>query len=395
MNRKKVSAWILILVLLLMSACSTPQPVAPPPPTDTPTSIPPAATPSPLTATPTPIPPTVTSTPQPTEPAAQQATGEFIDGTITSQALAGNLVGDPAERPYVVYVPPSYAEGDKHYPVVYVLHWFTGNERTALHYVDTFYKYMLKKDTVQEMIFVFPNADNAFGGSNYLSSATIGDYETYIARELVAQIDANYRTIPHPDSRGITGCSMGGHGSMHLALTFPDVFGVVASMSGRYDIANDPSIAEAAAAAFTQVPEDFDDLSDYQRTGISQIGGMISIAASAAPNPDKPPFYMDMPFEVVDGEGRIVPEVMEKIVAVDVVHDLEAYLQQPLRLRHILFYHGTGDQVIPEESARSLDQLLTTHGVEHEYVEIKGGHCSYDVTPVLQYLSDNLVGEQP
>jgi enterochelin esterase-like enzyme len=390
MNQKRILASVMALTLMawLLAACSASAPTATTPPqTATPTSIPP-------TATPTPIPPTATPTPQPTEPAAQQTTGEFIDETITSQALAGNLVGDPAERPYVVYVPPSYAEGDKHYPVVYVLHWFTGNERTALHYVDTFYKYMLKKGTVQEMIFVFPNADNAFGGSQYLSSATIGDYETYIARELVAQIDANYRTIPHPDSRGITGCSMGGHGSMHLALTFPDVFGVVASMSGRYDIANDPSIADTAAA-FTHVPEDLDDLSYYQRIGISQIAGMISIAAAAAPNPDKPPFYMDMPFEVVDGEGRIVPEVMEKIAAVDVVHDLEAYLQQPLRLHHILLYHGSGDQVIPIESAQSLDQLLTTHGVEHEYVEIKAGHCSYDVTPVLQYLSDHLVGEQP
>lgn len=392
-----MAAVLILVLLLIVTACqsNSPSPATEAVPETQPaaqsptvTPIPPTATPVPPTATPE---PTAPPTSQPTEPAVQQTTGEFIDGTINSQALAGNLVGDPVERPYVVYLPPSYAEGDKHYPVVYVLHWFTGNERTNLYYAETYQKYILNEGIGQEMIFVFSNADNAFGCSQYLSSVTIGDYETYIARELVAQIDANYRTIPHPDSRGITGCSSGGDGSMHLALTFPDVFSVVASMSGRYDNANDPTISDAVAD-FTHVPEDLDDLSYYQRI---EIADMIAIAAAAAPNPDKPPFYMDMPFEVVDGKGRIVPEVMEKIAAVDVVHDLEAYLQQPLRLRHIVFYHGAADRIIPVELARSFDQLLTTHGVEHEYVEVKSGHCDYSAKSILQYLSDHLVGEQP
>jgi hypothetical protein len=127
---------------------------------------------------------------------------------------------------------------------------------------------------------------------------------------------------------------------------------------------------------------------------LSSIGVYIAIAAGAAPNPDKPPFYLDMPFEVIDGKGRVVPEVWEKIAAVDEVHDLEEYLQQPVRLRHILLYHGALDDVAPVELARSFDRLLTERGVDHEYVELDATHCDYDMTPVLQYLSDHLVGEQ-
>jgi hypothetical protein len=50
------------------------------------------------------------------------------------------------------------------------------------------------------------------------------------------------------------------------------------------------------------------------------------------------------------------------------------------------------------ELARSFDRLLTERGVEHEYVEADAGFCRFepfDQTPVLQFLSDNLVGEQP
>jgi hypothetical protein len=84
---------------------------------------------------------------------------------------------------------------------------------------------------------------------------------------------------------------------------------------------------------------------------------------------------------------------MAKIAAVDEVHDVAKYLQQPVRLRHILLYYGTSDpNAVP---GRAFDQLLTTRGVDHERIEAVGGHCDYDFEPVIQYLSDHLVGEQP
>ena len=44
-----------------------------------------------------------------------------------SQALFGNALGDPSMRAIPVYLPPSYAsEPDRRYPVVYLLHGFTG-----------------------------------------------------------------------------------------------------------------------------------------------------------------------------------------------------------------------------------------------------------------------------
>ena len=110
-------------------------------------------------------------------------------------------------------------------------------------------------------------------------------------------------------------------------------------------------------------------------------------AAAAAANPDKPPFYLDMPVALVDGEAEIVPEVVDRIVAADPVHELDRYLSQPERLRAISLFHGDADQMVPVELARSFDKLLSNQGIEHEYVEASFGHCDSDFGPIVQFMS--------
>jgi hypothetical protein len=100
---------IVCLLLLALTGCAQPPAAQPPPP--------------PPTAQPT-SPPTVTPTLVPESGLSQQK--------IISQALAGNLLGDPAERRYFIYLPPSYPDGNKRYPVVYILHEFWDNEYSML-----------------------------------------------------------------------------------------------------------------------------------------------------------------------------------------------------------------------------------------------------------------------
>ena len=42
-----------------------------------------------------------------------------------------------------------------------------------------------------------PNAYTLHKGSMYSNSVTTGDWETYVAVDLVAYIDSHYRTIPN------------------------------------------------------------------------------------------------------------------------------------------------------------------------------------------------------
>jgi S-formylglutathione hydrolase FrmB len=60
-------------------------------------------------------------------------------------------------------------------------------------------------------------------------------YETNVALEIPAYIDAHYRTIANRNARAITGLSMGGHGALYLAIKHKDIFGAAGSMSGGVD----------------------------------------------------------------------------------------------------------------------------------------------------------------
>jgi enterochelin esterase-like enzyme len=308
---------------------------------------------------------------------------------ITSAALADNLLGDPATRTYHVYLPPSYSTGNTHYPVVYVLQGYTGG-------VD-FYELTQRMDELiasnvaDEMILVFFDGVNRYRGSWYLSSPTIGDYETFIAEELVSVVDSTYRTLPARDSRGITGCSMGGYGALHLALNYPDLFSVAAPMSAPYEWDHWlDTLWEAARIDMSVEPHDFDGF-DALKTLDAQA--LVSLAAAAAPDPNRPPLYLDMPFRLVDGQPQMVPDVFQRIAAHDPTKDLQRYLDQPIRLRGLMIYQDTDLGSVDRsfaEAAGAFDKTLTGMGVEHEFVQVEAAHCYGDWAPILEFMSAHL-----
>jgi len=239
---------------------------------------------------------------------------------------------------------------------------------------------------VKEIIFVMLDADNRLGGSWYLSSKTIGDYETYITKDLVSYIDNNYRTIAHRNSRGIAGFSMGGYGSMHLALKYPEMFSVVAAHAGSYD--RDTSGWKIRLEYIA--PHNPKDFEEFSLLGFSERSG-FALAAAISPNPAKPPFFLDKPFELVGGKVQVVPEVWKRYAEADITHGhLDSYLKQPLRLSGIMIVHGTSDPFAPNQG-QVLDKMMTDLGIEHVYVEHGGGHHVLpNADKWLQFVSDNL-----
>ena len=81
------------------------------------------------------------------------------------------------------------------------------------------------------MIVVLPDSKTVHNGSMYSSSVTTGDFERFVARDVVAYTDAHYRTIPERASRGLVGHSMGGYGATRIGMKHADVFGSVYIMS--------------------------------------------------------------------------------------------------------------------------------------------------------------------
>lgn len=318
--------------------------------------------------------------------------GTLVKGEITSQALAQNLVGDPATRTYYVYLPPGYEASGRRYPVIYYLHWFGGDASSlAVETIEQMDR-LMGDGTLRETILVFPDGTNRFIGSWYMSSPTIGDYETYISEELVRLIDDSYRTLASPETRGVTGCSMGGTGALHLGLRHPDVFGVAGVMSAYLvDTEHDP-VWQTASRNYAREPRTFDDLEQLDPS----TRQLISIAAVAAPNTARPPFFLDFPLALEDNQARIVPEVFDKIKAVALLGDIQPYLDQPHRLRGLAIFADT-DQGRPTDkmlftttTSHRLDQALTEAGIEHSFVELDAGHCAYDTTPVFEFMDAHL-----
>jgi hypothetical protein len=165
--------------------------------------------------------------------------GDLHVDFVESPALAGNPLGDPSERPVIVYTPPGYdAGGSTRYPVHYVLHGYTGSaaalvgarawETNVAQWID---RLILEKKMPPAMLAIV-DGFSRLGGSQYVDSIHNGDYATYTVRDVVGHVDSNYRTIAREGGRSVLGKSSGGFGALHLTMEHPGVFAAFASHSG-------------------------------------------------------------------------------------------------------------------------------------------------------------------
>ena len=164
----------------------------------------------------------------------------FILVLLGMQAIAGSVDTIEMKSQYLkkgikfVVIQPSN-QGQQNntqvrYPVVYLLNGYDGNyaqwTKTA--------PQLAKTADDLKLIFVYPDG----GKSSWYFDSPIDSsmqYESYIIKELVPYVDANFPTKANPKSRAITGLSMGGHGGLYLAIRHSDVFGAAGSTSGGFD----------------------------------------------------------------------------------------------------------------------------------------------------------------
>lgn len=129
-----------------------------------------------------------------------------------------------------VMLPDSYKKSAKKFPVVYLLHGYSGN------YGSWAKDFKELKKQVDLYNFIVIGVDGNYS-SWYFDSPIDPSfkYETYVTSELVPYIDKNYKTISNREGRAISGLSMGGHGALYLSIKHQDIFGAAGSMSGGVD----------------------------------------------------------------------------------------------------------------------------------------------------------------
>jgi S-formylglutathione hydrolase len=298
---------------------------------------------------------------------------------VHGKSLEGNLSGDSPDRDVSVYLPPGYKSNpQKRYPVIYFLHGFTDSDSQWYGFKKHWINLPRLIDSVfaaggaPEMIFVTPNAYTRFAGSFYSASVTTGDWEAFVAKELVAYMDAHYRTIPQAGSRGLAGHSMGGYGSMRIGQKYPDVFSSVYLLSPCCLMPQDvtapqyqqrvPAMDSALRAIKTA--DDFGKANFFVKAG-------FAMAAAWAPNPAKPPFYLDLPFE----NGQRNPVIEAKMMANQPIVTLDQYILNLKQLRGMGFDAGTHDEPIAT-GIRRLDSVLNSYNLKHDFEIYEGDHLN-------------------
>jgi S-formylglutathione hydrolase FrmB len=335
-------------------------------------------------ASPTPVSGQVETEVPPVVPGAKTVAVERI--RIHGPALEGNLEGNAVDRDVLVFLPPSYrSDAQRRYPVVYALHGYSiGAEQWAgeIHVPQTIEGAFARG--AQEMIVVLPDSKTMHNGSMYSSSPTTGDFERFVSHDVVAYIDAHYRTIPERRSRGLVGHSMGGYGATRIGMKHADVFGSLYIMSpcclsprdaGR---ANPESEKELEAV---QSPEQSAELPFFLRA-------QLASASAWSPNPKNPPLYLDLPTK--DGEPR--PDVLAKWAANAPLAFVDQYIAD-LRAYDAIAI-DVGDQDGLRVGSGELHDVLDSYGVDNAFEIYPGTHTSRVAVRfqnhVLPFFSENL-----
>lgn len=323
----------------------------------------------------------------PPVPGAKAVTVEHIK--VHGTALEGNLEGDAVDRDVFVFLPPSYAkEKSRRYPVVYALHGFSiGAEQWTheIHVPQTIEGAFAQ--SAKEMIVVLPDSKTLQNGSMYSSSVTTGDFENFIAYDLVAYIDAHYRTFPNRLSRGLVGHSMGGYGAIRIGMKHADVFGslyimspcCLSSMGPR---AEKPEMAKVLEAVKT--PEDSTRLSFFPRA-------LLASAAAWSPDPKNPPLYLDLPTK----NGEPQPDVLAKWTANAPLAFIDQYIANLRQDRAIAI--DVGDQDDLRIDTVKLHDVLDRYSIANTFELYAGTHTSKVAdrfqNHVMPFFSKNLCFE--
>jgi S-formylglutathione hydrolase FrmB len=320
----------------------------------------------------------------PVIPGAKAAVVERIK--IHGKALEGNLEGNAVDRDAFVFLPPSYAkEKNRRYPVVYALHGYSiGAEQWTkeIHVPQTIEGAFAQG--AQDMIVVLPDSKTVHNGSMYSSSVTTGDFEQYVAHDVVAYIDAHYRTIPQRTSRGLAGHSMGGYGASRIGMKHADVFGSLYIMSPCCMTARgagpaNPDLEKALTAVKT--PADSAKLSFGPRA-------QLASAAAWSPNPKNPPLYLDLPMK----NGEVDQEVIAKWAANAPLAFIDQYIGNLRRYKAIAI--DVGDQDGLKVGAGKLHEILDSYEIPITFEIYSGTHTSAVAdrfqNHVLPFFSKNL-----
>jgi pimeloyl-ACP methyl ester carboxylesterase len=288
---------------------------------------------------------------------AQAKHGKVIYARFTSASILANPGGEDAIRRLSIYLPPDYYKSNLHYPVVYLLHGYGGEDSSTM--ADIGFQDLIDAAILAGRI------------KPFILVPLTGNWSDYIAKDVVDYADQHFRTIRNRDSRGICGISMGGNGALKIAMLFPKVFGCVYAMTPavlNWSDGNNTSLSTFEEIDTVRTESGI--FSDSRRTLYIDLGRTYS------PNLNKPPFYADMPASYV-GDSLVVDSiVVKKWEANFPTMMIESHVAALKSLNAIKLEWGRNDEGkhVPV-TCLEFSKKLERYGIKHFAEEYLGGHA--------------------
>lgn len=316
--------------------------------------------------------------------------GTLLEVQVDAPTVKDNLLGDPWQRTVAVYLPPGYQDSDADYPLFVDLAAYTSSGLKRLAWtaygesVPQRIDRLVAEGEIGPAIFAFPDGFTRLGGNQYVDSVALGGWETFVATDLVPQLEAKFRIRKGRDHRAVYGKSSGGYGALIQGLRHADVWGAVACHSGDigFDLVYRRELVvlcdalarhEGNPAAFV---EQFESTPKVRGSDFHALM-LLAMGASYAPDPDAP-LGISVPVDLHTAE---VDEAQwQRWVAHDPLHIVDdPAAQAHLRSLKALFIDcGSRDQYHLHYGARRFVNKLQAAGIAHVYEEFPDNHSSID-----------------
>jgi len=307
---------------------------------------------------------------------------QIIIENFHSIALEHNALDDPVQRRVPVYLPASYDAGQR-YPVIYLLAAFGSrglkflNDDLWEENIQQRLDRLIASGAMRPTIVVMPDASTRYGGSQYLNSDALGDYEDSIL-ELVSFIDRKYPTLAEPGARALVGHSSGGYGALRLTMRHPASFGLAAAHSAdlHFELAYRPDFGELLRYYEKVGMEGLqalltDPSATLQRGAPHTALNLLAMAAAYAPNANAP-LGFDLPIDL--HSGAWLPDTWQRWLGHDPLHMLDEHTGALRSLKLLFIDCGRYDEYNLLYGARLFTQQLRQHNISFTYEEYEGGH---------------------
>jgi S-formylglutathione hydrolase FrmB len=317
--------------------------------------------------------------------------GRVDEQVISSDLLRDNPLGDPADRPVLVYLPPGYDDQpDRRYPAVYVIQGYGGHvsmwrNRTAFRqpFIETADQ-VFAAGSAPPAIVVYVDAWTSYGGSQFVDSPGTGRYHSYLCDEVVPWVDGRYRTLADRTHRAISGKSSGGFGAMITPMLRPDLFSALATHAGDslYELCYLADFGDCVRALrdydgdISRWWQDFRSRTAFTKKEDPALLGTLGVAACFSADPDGTP---QLPFD--PRTGMVRQDVWQRWLAWDPVRMVPGHAEALRSMRAIWIDAGTADDHYLDLGAVAFRDALGVAGVPDDVIRFElfdGTHAAID-----------------